>query len=77
MEMVKDYILIYNNQVFLILTCSTAWCWHSPVADGRVGSTGSYAEGLLVRLKVQGWDQCFLLQTVRAVLEPFEDNKIP
>ncbi len=44
--------------------------WHLPVAADKVGSTGSYAEGLLVRLKVQGWDQCFLLRTVKAVLEP-------
>lgn len=42
----------------------------SPVAAGRVDSEGSCVEGLLVRLKVQDSDQCFLLQTVRAVLEP-------
>lgn len=51
--------------------------WHLPVAADKVGSTGSYAEGLLVRLKVQGWDQCFLLQTVKAVLEPVsEKNRV-
>ena len=44
--------------------------WNSPVAAGKVDSEGSYVEGLLVRLKVQDSDQCFLLQTVRAVLEP-------
>jgi len=42
----------------------------SPVAAGKVDSEGSYVEGLLVRLKVQDSDQYFLLQTVRAVLEP-------
>ena len=44
--------------------------WVSPVAAGKVDSEGSYVEGLLARLKVQDSDQCFLLQTVRAVLEP-------
>jgi len=46
----------------------------SPVAAGKVDSEGSYVEGLLVRLKVQDSDQCFLLQTVRAVLEPESTN---
>lgn len=48
----------------------------SPVAAGKVDSEGSYVEGLLVRLKVQDSDQCFLLQTVRAVLEPEGINTI-
>lgn len=47
---------------------------HSPVAAGKVDLEGSYVEGLLVRLKVQDSDQCFLLQTVRAVLEPVEEK---
>lgn len=71
----EDWLVTFTDQhFFLIMTYSTASCWHSPVADDRVGSTGSYAEGLLVRLKVQGWDQCFLLQTVRAVLEPIRQR---
>lgn len=48
--------------------------WDSPVAAGKVDLEGSYVEGLLVRLKVQDSDQCFLLQTVRAVLEPVEEK---
>lgn len=43
---------------------------HSPFAVAEVGTRESFVEGLLVRLKVQDSDQCFLLQTVRAVLEP-------
>jgi len=42
----------------------------SPFAAAEVGTRESSVEGLLVRLKVQGSDQCFLLQTARAVLGP-------
>lgn len=42
----------------------------SPFAVAEVGTRGSFVEGLLVRLKVQGSDQCFLQQTARAVLGP-------
>lgn len=42
----------------------------SPLAVVVVGTAGSFVEDLLVRLKVQDSDQCFLPQTVRAVLEP-------
>lgn len=44
--------------------------FNSPFAVAEVGITGSFVEDLLVRLKVQGSDQCFLLQTARAVLGP-------
>ena len=42
----------------------------SPFAVAEVGTRESFVEGLLVRLKVQDSDQCFLLQTARAVLGP-------
>lgn len=42
----------------------------SPFAIAEVGTTGSFVEGLLVKLKVQGSDRCFLLQIARAVLGP-------
>ncbi len=42
----------------------------SPFAVAEVGIRESFVEGLLVRLKVQDSDQCFLLQTARAVLGP-------
>lgn len=45
---------------------------HSPFAVAEVGTRESFVEGLLVRLKVQDSDQCFLLQTARAVLGPEE-----
>lgn len=47
----------------------------SPPAVVVVGTAGSFVEDLLVRLKVQDSVQCFLPQTVRAVLEPTEKNK--
>lgn len=47
----------------------------SPPAVVVVGTSGSFVEDLLVRLKVQDSVQCFLLQTVRAVLEPTEKQK--
>lgn len=46
----------------------------SPPAVVVVGTSGSFVEDLLVRLKVQDSVQCFLPQTVRAVLEPTEKN---
>jgi hypothetical protein len=54
---------------------SGAFGFHSPFAVAEVGTTGSFVEGLLVRLKVQGSDQCFLQQTARAVLEPGGEDK--
>lgn len=47
---------------------------HLPAAADRAGSTSSYAEDWLARSIVQGWDQCFLLQTAKAVLEPVEQK---
>lgn len=48
----------------------------SPFAIAEVGTTGSFVEGLLVKLKVQGSDRCFLLQIARAVLGPGGKGRI-
>lgn len=47
----------------------------SPLAVAEVGTKESFVEGLLVRLKVQDSDQCFLLQTAKAVLGPGGESK--